>query len=122
MTNNSAVSHYKVVFPSDLNNNDTLFGGLAMQWMDQIAYIAAIRFARKKMVTVSVGSIKFSEPVKPGVIIEIKAKVVTVKAARLNVLVEIFQETIASDTSKKSVEALFTFAAVDESGKPVRIC
>jgi acyl-CoA hydrolase len=34
------------VFPADVNHYKTLFGGTAMAWMDQAAFIAATRHAR----------------------------------------------------------------------------
>lgn len=46
-------SIFKAVFPNTTNHYDTLFGGHAMQLMDEVAFIAATRFSRKKMVTVS---------------------------------------------------------------------
>lgn len=39
---------FKVIFPNTLNDHDTLFGGTAMKWMDEVAYITAIRFSKKK--------------------------------------------------------------------------
>ncbi len=43
----------KAVFPNTTNHYDTLFGGTALQWMDETAFITATRFSRQKMVTVS---------------------------------------------------------------------
>ncbi len=114
-------THYKVIFPRDLNNNGALFGGLAMQWMDEVAYITATRFTRKKMVTVSVSKVNFITPVLPNVIVEICGSVQRVSFAKMEILVEIYQEDMYSDSRKKAIEALFTFAAVDENNKPVRL-
>lgn len=49
----SETKQFKVIFPHTLNDHDTLFGGIAMQWMNEVAYIVAFRFSRKKVVTVS---------------------------------------------------------------------
>jgi acyl-CoA hydrolase len=43
----------KAVFPETTNHHDTLFGGTAMQWMDEVSFIAATRFSRQTIVTVS---------------------------------------------------------------------
>ena len=37
---------FKAVFPNTTNHYDTLFGGTAMALMDEVAFIAATRFAR----------------------------------------------------------------------------
>jgi len=114
-------THYKVIFPRDLNNNGTLFGGLAMQWMDEVAYITATRFTRKKMVTVSVSKVNFTAPVLPNMIVEVCGTVQKVSPAKMEVLVEIYQEDMYSDLRNKAVDATFIFAAVDKDNKPVRL-
>ena len=38
---------FRVVFPKYLNSNGTLFGGKAMQWLDEVAFIAATRYSRQ---------------------------------------------------------------------------
>lgn len=65
----SETSQSRIVFPGDLNDHDTLFGGKAMQWMDEVAYITAIRYSGKKMVTVTVNEVYFLNPVKSGSIV-----------------------------------------------------
>ena len=37
----------KAIFPSNTNHHNTLFGGDALAWMDETAFIAATRFCRK---------------------------------------------------------------------------
>ena len=51
--NQSETRIFKVVFPNTTNHYDTLFGGTAMQLMDEVAFITATRFCRRKVVTVS---------------------------------------------------------------------
>ena len=54
---------FKAVFPNTTNHYDTLFGGTAMQYMDEVAFITATRFSRQKMVTVSSDKIDFKKPI-----------------------------------------------------------
>lgn len=56
---NSETRIFKAVFPNTTNHYDTLFGGTAMQLMDEVAFIAATRFSRQRMVTVSSDRIDF---------------------------------------------------------------
>lgn len=60
---NSTTSIFKAVFPNTTNHYDTLFGGTAMQLMDEVAFITATRFARKRVVTVSSDKIDFKQPI-----------------------------------------------------------
>ena len=48
---NSETRIFKAVFPNTTNHYDTLFGGTAMQLMDEAAFITATRFSRQRMVT-----------------------------------------------------------------------
>ena len=117
----SETRQYKAIFPTTLNDNETLFGGIAMQWMDEVAYITAIRFVRKKMVTVAVKKVNFILPVKAGNIAEIIGKVVNVGVAKIEIQVEIYIEEMYSDKKEKAIDAIFVFAAIDNSSKPIRI-
>jgi acyl-CoA hydrolase len=117
----SETRQFKVVLPNTLNNHDTLFGGIALKWMDEVAYITATRFARKKMVTVSAEKAHFLLPVKSGTLVEIIGKVVKIGNAKLQIWVEIFVEEMYSESRQKAVEALFTFAAINNEHKPVPI-
>lgn len=98
--NNSESKQYKVVFPNTLNDHDTLFGGIAMQWMDEEAYITATGFTRMKMVTVSTGKIHFRNAIKSGSIAEIMGKVVKVGNVKVGIRVEITVEEMY--TNKKN--------------------
>ncbi len=117
----SETRQFKVIFPATLNDHDTLFGGTAMQWMDEVAYITAIRFTRSKMVTVSVEKINFLLPMKSGTIAEIIGKVTKVKNATIEIQIEIYIEHMYSDERQKSIEALFTFAAINDKNQPIPI-
>lgn len=117
----SETKQFKVVLPNTLNDHETLFGGIAMQWMDEVAYITAIRFARKKMVTVSAEKTQFVLPVKSGTLVEIIGKVVEIGNAKLKIQVEMFVEEMYSENRQKAVESLFTFAAIDDEHKPIPI-
>ena len=119
--NKSESKQYKVVFPNTLNNHDTLFGGIAMQWMDELAFITATRFTRMKMVTVSTGKIHFRNAIKSGTIAEITAKVIKVGNVKIDIQVEINVEEMYTDKKFLAVDAVFTFAAVDQDNKAIRL-
>ena len=118
---NSETRQFKAIFPCTLNDHDTLFGGTAMQWMDEVAYLTAIRFAKQKMVTVSADNIQFLLPIKTGTIAEIIGKVLRVRSVKIEIKVEIYIEEMYTDKREKAVEAFFTFAAINEFNNPTRI-
>src|SRR3954466_12890125 len=83
---------FKAVFPNTTNHYDTLFGGTAMQLMDEVAFIAATRFSRQRMVTVSSDKIDFTHPIPAGTIVEFTGQVTHVGNTSLKVRVDIHVE------------------------------
>ena len=61
----------KLVFPQDTNPIATLYGGTAMKWMDEVAFLTATRFARRQVVTVSMDRVDFKVPIPKGSIVEL---------------------------------------------------
>ncbi len=112
---------FKAVFPNTTNHYDTLFGGTAMQLMDEVAFIAATRFSRQRMVTVSSDKIDFKKPIPAGTIVELIGKVTYLGSTSLKIRVEIFIEQMYSDQREKAVTGEFTFVAIDENKQPVKI-
>ncbi len=120
-TKNSETHQFHIIFPNAVNDNGILFGGRAMQWMDEVAYISAIRFTRTKVVTVSVNNLKFKKAIKPGELVDIIGKVIKVGRVKIGIQVDIFVENSVSDIREKAVEAIFTFTAVNEDNKPIAL-
>lgn len=112
---------FKTVFPDSTNHYDTLFGGAAMQLMDEAAFITATRYSRQKMVTVSSDRIDFKIPIPSGTIIELIGKVSYTGHTSLKVRVEIFIEQMYSEERQKAVTGEFTFVAIDDHKGPVKI-
>lgn len=112
---------FKAVFPNTTNHYDTLFGGTAMQLMDEVAFITATRFSRQRMVTVSSDRIDFKKPIPGGTIIELIGKVTYLGNTSLKVRVDIFVEQMYSSEREKAVSGDFTFVAIDADKKPAKI-
>ena len=112
---------FKTVFPSTTNHYDTLFGGTAMLMMDEVAFIAATRFTRKRCVTVSSDKIDFKMPIPAGTIIELVGKVSKIGTTSLDVKVEIYIEQMYENKREKAITGSFTFVAIDDDKKPTKI-
>lgn len=117
----SITTIFKAVFPNTTNHYDTLFGGTAMQLMDEVAFITATRFSRKRVVTVSSDRIDFTHPIPAGTIIELEGKVEKLGNKSLKVRVDIYIEEMYSETRIKAISGLFTFVAVDEEKNPIAV-
>lgn len=112
---------FKAVFPNTTNHYDTLFGGTAMHLMDEVAFITATRFSRQRMVTVSSDRIDFKQPIPAGTIVELIGKVTYLGNTSIKVRVEIHVEQMYSNHREKAVSGEFTFVAIDENKKPIKV-
>lgn len=112
---------FKAVFPNTTNHYDTLFGGTAMQLMDEVAFITATRFSRQRMVTVSSDRIDFKRPIPAGTIIELVGKVAYLGNTSLKIRVDIFIEEMYCDKRERAIRGEFTFVAIDEEKNPMKI-
>ncbi|MGB3592191.1 MAG: acyl-CoA thioesterase [Nonlabens sp.] len=117
----SKTSVFKAVFPNTTNHYDTLFGGTALQLMDEVAFISATRFSRKRVVTISTDQIDFKKPIPQGTIIELMATIDKVGTTSCVVKTCIYMEDMYSYSRENVVTGLFTFVAVDENKKPTAI-
>ncbi|NVK63296.1 MAG: acyl-CoA thioesterase [Flavobacteriales bacterium] len=112
---------FKAVFPNTTNHYDTLFGGTAMQLMDEVAFITATRFSRQRMVTVSSDRIDFKRPIPAGTIIELVGKVAYLGNTSLKIRVDIYIEQMYSEKRERAIRGEFTFVAIDEDKNPMKI-
>jgi acyl-CoA hydrolase len=117
----SETKQYRAIFPCNLNANNTLFGGEALKWMDEVAYITATRFARERMFTVNTEKIKFLKAVHPNSIVEIIGRIEKVKWVRVYVKVEMFAEEMYGTGREKVMEGTFVFVSLDDKQKPKRL-
>lgn len=111
----------KAVFPPTTNHHNTLFGGTALAWMDEVSFIAATRFCRLPLVTVSSDRIDFKHAIPAGSIVELIGRVIKVGNTSLKVEVEVFVESMCSDARERAISGVFSFVAIDEQKKPVPV-
>lgn len=120
-TESSVTRVTKAVFPSTTNHHNTLFGGTALAWMDEVSFIAATRFCRLPLVTVSTDRIDFKHPIAAGSIVELVGAVIKVGTTSLQVEVEVFVEDMYVDRRERAIHGVFSFVAIDEDKRPVPI-
>ncbi|MNJ96680.1 putative acyl-CoA thioester hydrolase [compost metagenome] len=112
---------FKAIFPGQTNHYETLFGGVALQWMDEVAFIAATRFTRERIVTVSSDRVNFKVPIPAGSLIELDAQVVKVGTSSIEVRVDVYKEDMYREFRELAMSGSFTMVAVDQELKPVKI-
>lgn len=111
----------KAVFPPTTNHHNTLFGGTALAWMDEVSFIAATRFCRLPLVTVSTDRIDFKHAIPAGSIVELIGRVIAVGNTSLKVEVEVFVEGMYCGGRERAISGVFSFVAIDDNKKPVPV-
>ena len=114
----SAVETRYILMPHQANPQGTAFGGVIMSWIDIVASMAAQRHAATEVVTVSVDSLNFTNPVYIGDHVLLKASVNYVGRTSLEVGVQVTREDPATGESAVTTTAHLTFVALDEDRKP----
>lgn len=118
---NSRTRVVKIVFPKDTNHYDTLFGGTALQWMDEVTSIASMRFSRQQTVTISLDAITFKKAIPSGSFVELVAEVVDVGRTSMKIQVDVYLEPMDKDIRIKAISGCFTFVAINAERQPVAI-
>jgi acyl-CoA hydrolase len=109
------------IFPSNTNHYDTLFGGQAMAWMDQAAFICATRWCRRKVMTAHSSAIDFHHAIPVGTIVELVAQVVKVGRTSMTVTVQLWVEPMDNEERILGCEGSFVLVAVDDNNRPTAI-
>ena len=106
--------------PGETNALNNLFGGELLARMDRAASISAKRHAEKIVVTSSVNHVSFGKAIPIGTTVTIEAKVSRAFTTSMEVFIDVW---VDNDKGKriKANEAIYTFVAVDNDGRPTKI-
>ena len=74
-TSDTRVEMTQLGLPGLTNTHGTLFGGQLVAWMDTAASVAANRFCRSAVVTVSIDELHFAQPIELGDTVVLYAQV-----------------------------------------------
>ena len=107
-----------VAMPADMNGNGDIFGGWVLSQMDIACGILARERARGRCTTVAVDAMKFIRPVAVGDVLCVYTRIGRVGRTSMGIEVEAWVKRGAVGEREKVTEALFTFVAIDEEGRP----
>ncbi|ALM49175.1 thioesterase [Flavobacterium psychrophilum] len=110
-----------LVLPGETNPLNNLFGGELLARMDRAASIAARRHSRRIVVTASVNHVAFNRAIPLGSVVTVEAKVSRTFKTSLEIFIDVWTEDRESGIKAKANEAIYTFVAVDETGRPVEV-
>ena len=108
-----------IPMPADTNGNGDIFGGWVMAQVDLAGSVVPARYVDGRMATVAVKEFIFKQPVRVGDILSFFAEVTRIGNTSITVQVEVYAERFrAQGQYVKVTEALLTYVAIDDQGKP----
>lgn len=110
-----------LVLPSETNPLENLFGGELLARMDRAASIAARRHSRRIVVTVSVNHVAFKSTIPLGSVVTVEAKISRAFKSSMEVVIDVWVEDRESGERTLANDAIYTFVAVNDQGKPVGV-
>ena len=115
----SAVETRYLVMPHQANPFGTAFGGVIMSWIDMVASMAAQRHCGTEVVTASIDSLAFEEPIRIGDHVVLLSSVNYVGKTSLEVGVKVMREDPMSHKRKVATKVYLTFVSIDKNHKPI---
>jgi acyl-CoA hydrolase len=108
-----------VALPNDANPLGNVLGGRVMHLVDMCGGLAALRHARRPVVTAAVDQMSFLHPVPIGQLLVLRSSVNRVFRTSMEVGVKVWVENPKTGEVLHSSSAYLTFVAIDESGRPI---
>ena len=117
----SLVETVHMIRPNPMNAAGRLFGGMLMQWLDEVAGMVAMRHTRSNVITASVDNLRFIHGAYKGEVVVIIGKVTYVGNTSLEVRVDTYVEHLENGQRHPINRAYFTMVALDENDRPKRV-
>jgi len=114
----SVVEMTEIVLPEDANSHGSIFGGRVLALVDKCAAIVAMRHTRSLVLTASLDSVAFLNPVRVGHVMILKGRLNAVFGSSMEVDVQVFAENPLSGKRNMTTRAFVTMVAVGPDGRP----
>ncbi|MBQ8802725.1 MAG: acyl-CoA thioesterase [Tyzzerella sp.] len=116
----SIVETVHIVRPNHLNGANRLFGGILMQWIDEVAGIVAKRHAMTNVITASVDNLRFLKGAYQNEMVVIIGRMTHVGRTSMEVRVDTYVENMEG-VRRAINRAYFVMVALDENDTPVPV-
>lgn len=110
-----------LAMPADTNPAGDIFGGWVLSQMDIAGGIATRKHSKKRVVTISVDSMRFHLPVFVGDTLCCYTDIVKTGRTSMAVHIEAWASRDSLDDRVLVTEGLFTYVSIDENRRPLPI-
>ncbi|MCU7842797.1 MAG: acyl-CoA thioesterase [Candidatus Thiodiazotropha sp. (ex Monitilora ramsayi)] len=112
------MENHKLVLPQHLNHYGYLFGGNLLKWVDEYAWIAAVRdYPGRRFVTIGMNRVEFHRSVREGAIL--RFDIHQGRKGRTSVQYEanVFSEDPETGQEESIFTTSITYVCLDEEGR-----
>ena len=108
-----------IAMPGDTNFNGDIFGGWLISQMDLGGAVAARQLCKSRITTIAIDSMRFRYPVQVGDTVSCYAKLERVGTTSMTFRIMAWVNRGGTTDQPSCVtEAVFTYVAIDDAGKP----
>ena len=113
-------THY--VMAKQVGYHGNLFGGIMLSWIDEAGAAFACQIADTgRMVTKYMSEVNFERAVRPGQLIKIYGRCLTIVKTYVTIEIEARRHSIYNGTQKPVCKCSMVFVRIDGDGEPVPI-
>ena len=107
--------------PTDANSAGFVHGGVVMKLVDEVAGLAAVRHARRRVVTAGADRMTFLQPIHVGEVVTLNASVNAAWTSSMEVGVRVEAENPRTGEVRHTNSAYLTMVALDDDGRPLAV-
>ena len=111
----------QVMTPQHASHYGNVHGGVIVKLVDEVAYVAASRHARCNVVTASIDSLDFKNPVHIGDVLTLRAQLTLVGKTSMEIEVYVETERVKTGETVPVATAYLTMVALDEKSNPTSV-
>jgi acyl-CoA hydrolase len=117
----SCVTLTQLMGPGSANTMGNVHGGYIMRLCDEAGGMAAIKHARRPVVTIVLDSMTFRSPVHIGNLLTVSAEITWTGRTSMETRVVVTAEDVLSGSTTHTNTAYIVYVALDEAGRPAPV-
>jgi uncharacterized protein (TIGR00369 family) len=111
----------QLMHPEHANLLGNVHGGWIMKLVDEAGALTCMRHAQRKVVTVTIDSMDFRQPIRIGDLVILNAEVSYTGRTSMEATVEVHAENPITGIQTHTNTAFLVYVALDDSGRPTPV-
>ena len=117
----SRITLSQLMHPEHANLLGNVHGGWIMKLVDEAGALACMRHAQRKVVTVTIDSMDFRQPIRIGDLVILNAEVSYTGRTSMEAAVEVHAENPITGEQTHTNTAYLVYVALDDDGRPTKV-